>query len=85
MHECPRCKQVQIPRLDITIPSNAIELDPNTMALYGEGLEDGGEDADADDFASDDEESYGGTTHPSHIHTYCTYILHIHTYIHTYS
>ena len=47
MHECPRCKQIQIPRLDINTPSNAIELDPNTMALYGEGLEDGGEDGDA--------------------------------------
>ena len=76
MHECPRCKQLQIPRLDITIPSNAIELDPNTTALYGEGLEDGGEDADADDFGSDDEESYGRSRN--------ILINTVYTYIHTY-
>ena len=78
MHECPRCKQIQIPRLDINTPSNAIELDPNTMALYGEGLEDGGEDGNADDFVSDDEESNGWyIPRIAYLHS------HIHTYIHT--
>ena len=87
MHECPRCKQIQIPRLDINTPSNAIELDPNTMALYGEGLEDGGEDGDADDFVSDDEESNGWyipriAYEHSHIHTYIYNTLCIHSQMH---
>jgi len=40
-HECPKCSSVQIPRLDIGLTSNAIELDPNVIALYGEGIDDG--------------------------------------------
>lgn len=40
-HECPKCSSVQIPRLDIGLQSNAIELDPNVIALYGEGIDDG--------------------------------------------
>lgn len=40
-HECPKCATVQIPRLDISLASNAIELDPNVVALYGEGIDDG--------------------------------------------
>eukprot|EP01040_Poterioochromonas_malhamensis_P006478 gene6478-6978_t len=47
-HECPHCKQFQIPRIDISTASNAIELDPNVIALYGEGIEDGGDDEDSD-------------------------------------
>ena len=42
--QCPVCKQQQVPRIDINSASNAIELDPNVMALYGEGLEDSGDD-----------------------------------------
>ena len=40
-HECPKCNVMQIPRLDISLESNAIELDPNVTALYGEGMDDG--------------------------------------------
>lgn len=36
-HECPSCRKIQIPRIDITNSNNAIELDPNIIALYGEG------------------------------------------------
>ena len=42
--QCPQCKQQQVPRIDINSASNAIELDPNVMALYGEGVEDSGDD-----------------------------------------
>lgn len=38
-HKCPRCHVMQIPRIDITAASNAVELDPNVVALYGEGVE----------------------------------------------
>lgn len=41
LHECPKCASVQVPRLDISLASNAIELDPNVVALYGEGIDDG--------------------------------------------
>eukprot|EP00596_Hydrurales_sp_CCMP1899_P002725 CAMPEP_0119033904 /NCGR_PEP_ID=MMETSP1177-20130426/969_1 /TAXON_ID=2985 /ORGANISM="Ochromonas sp, Strain CCMP1899" /LENGTH=278 /DNA_ID=CAMNT_0006991011 /DNA_START=181 /DNA_END=1018 /DNA_ORIENTATION=- len=44
LQECPECKQQQVPRIDINSASNAIELDPNVMALYGEGVEDSGEE-----------------------------------------
>eukprot|EP00597_Dinobryon_sp_UTEXLB2267_P003421 CAMPEP_0170066004 /NCGR_PEP_ID=MMETSP0019_2-20121128/5861_1 /TAXON_ID=98059 /ORGANISM="Dinobryon sp., Strain UTEXLB2267" /LENGTH=1056 /DNA_ID=CAMNT_0010272979 /DNA_START=145 /DNA_END=3312 /DNA_ORIENTATION=- len=57
MHECPRCKQIQIPRIDINASSNAIELDPNNIALYGEGIEDSGDDVEGEDCYTDDEES----------------------------
>lgn len=57
MHECPRCKQIQIPRIDINVSSNAIELDPNNMALYGEGIEDSGDDVEGEECYTDDEES----------------------------
>ena len=36
-HECPACRKIQIPRIDINNVNNAIELDPNIVALYGEG------------------------------------------------
>jgi hypothetical protein len=36
--------------------SNAIELDPNVIALYGEGIEDSGEDGGVDEYS--DEEEY---------------------------
>ena len=39
-HDCPRCRAIQIPRIDINIQANAIELDPNVVALYGEGVDD---------------------------------------------
>jgi transcription elongation factor Elf1 len=42
--QCPLCKQQQVPRIDINSASNAIELDPNVMALYGEGVEDSGDE-----------------------------------------
>lgn len=44
LQQCPLCKQQQVPRIDINSASNAIELDPNVMALYGEGVEDSGDD-----------------------------------------
>ena len=49
---CPHCKNKQIPRFDINLANNAIELDPNIVALYGEGMD----DDDDDDCALDDDE-----------------------------
>lgn len=56
-HECPHCKQFQIPRIDISTASNAIELDPNVIALYGEGIEDSGDDEgdDSEEYTDDEE------------------------------
>lgn len=54
-HECPKCKQNQIPRIDINAASNAIELDPNIIALYGEGVEDSG-DEDENEYSDEEEE-----------------------------
>ena len=41
---CKKCNQSQIPRIDILAEANAIEHDPNVQALYGEGLEDSGDE-----------------------------------------
>lgn len=41
---CKKCGQSQIPRIDILAEANAIEHDPNVQALYGEGLEDSGDE-----------------------------------------
>ena len=38
-HTCPKCNNKQVPRLDISLISNAIESDPNVIALYGESNE----------------------------------------------
>lgn len=38
VHECPSCKVSQVPRLDINLACNAIDLDPNIVALYGEEI-----------------------------------------------
>lgn len=46
--QCRKCNQMQIPRLDIMAEANAIEHDPNVQALYGEGLEDSGDDQSID-------------------------------------
>jgi len=59
-HECPKCKQSQIPRIDISASNNAIELDPNVIALYGEGVEDSCDDGDDDDDSEGEEEEIGG-------------------------
>jgi TAZ zinc finger len=56
--ECPKCHQMQIPRIDINQASNAIELDPNVTALYGEGVEDSGEEGDMDDSDSEDDDDF---------------------------
>ena len=53
VHDCPSCSQQQIPRIDINTSSNAIELDPNVIALYGEGIDD---EDDFDDCGSDEDE-----------------------------
>ena len=37
---------LQIPRIDINAPSNAIELDPNVSALYGEGVADSSDECE---------------------------------------
>lgn len=42
--QCKKCNQMQIPRIDIMAEANAIEHDPNVQALYGEGLEDSGDE-----------------------------------------
>jgi hypothetical protein len=36
-HECPHCHALQVPRIDINAPTNAVSLDPNVTALYTEG------------------------------------------------
>ena len=45
---CPvlLCCHHQIPRIDINAPSNAIELDPNVSALYGEGVADSSDECE---------------------------------------
>ena len=40
------CCRHQIPRIDINAPSNAIELDPNVSALYGEGVADSSDECE---------------------------------------
>lgn len=57
-HECPHCKQTMIPRIDISQANNAIELDPNVIALYGEGIDDSGDDGE-DDYSYEDEDDDG--------------------------
>ena len=59
-HECPKCKQSQIPRIDISLGNNAIELDPNVIALYGEGVEDSCDDGEDDDSVGEEDEVGGG-------------------------
>lgn len=56
-HECPHCKAVQVPRIDISLASNAIEIDPNVGALYGDGIDDNSVAGDSeDDFESEEED-----------------------------
>lgn len=52
-HSCPSCHMNQVPRIDITKESNAIEADPNVMALYGEGVDDSADEADDDEEVED--------------------------------
>ena len=52
-HECPSCHSVQVPRIDITKEENAIESDPNVLALYGEGVDDSADEADDEDEPED--------------------------------
>ena len=59
-HECPKCKQLQIPRIDISLGNNAIELDPNVIALYGEGVEDSCDDGEDDDSEGEEDDVGGG-------------------------
>ena len=59
-HECPKCKQIQIPRIDISLGNNAIELDPNVIALYGEGVEDSCDDGEDDDSEGEEDDQVGG-------------------------
>ena len=47
---------LKIPRIDINAPSNAIELDPNVSALYGEGVADSGDECE-DGSGADEEVS----------------------------
>jgi hypothetical protein len=49
--QCKKCNQMQIPRIDIMAEANAIEHDPNVQALYGEGLEDSGDEQILEDDA----------------------------------
>ena len=52
-HECPSCRTTQVPRIDITKEENAIESDPNVLALYGEGVDDSADEADDEEEAED--------------------------------
>merc|ERR1711998_46795 len=63
IHECPHCKSNQVPRFDINAPNNAIELDPNIVALYGEGVDDD-DDCVLDDEDEEDEEDENGENQP---------------------
>ena len=56
-HDCPSCHTNQVPRIDISKEENAIELDPNVVALYGEGVEDSADENYGDDEESGEEES----------------------------
>jgi len=69
VHTCPKCHSNQIPRIDITLPANAIEIDPNEIALYGEGVEDSGDemcddDSDSDSIVEEDPEERARDAHP---------------------
>jgi len=37
-HKCSNCKQLQIPRIEISTWVNSVELDPYNAALYGDGV-----------------------------------------------
>lgn len=69
-HSCPKCHSNQIPRIDITLPANAIEIDPNEIALYGEGVEDSGDemcdddDSDSDSIGEEDPEERAKDAYP---------------------
>lgn len=63
IHECPQCKSNQVPRFDINSSTNAIELDPNIVALYGEGVDDD-DDCALDDDEDDDEGDEVGADQP---------------------
>jgi transcription elongation factor Elf1 len=52
-HECPKCHLIQVPRIDIGLNSNAVENDPNVTALYGEGIDDSGDEGDEDSCSED--------------------------------
>jgi TAZ zinc finger len=59
IHECPHCKMQQVPKFDINAPCNSIELDPNIIALYGEGVDDEdcvGEEDEVEDGNGEDQE-----------------------------
>eukprot|EP01041_Mallomonas_annulata_P005795 gene5795-11698_t len=59
VHECPHCRESQVPRIDINAGPNAIELDPNMIALYGEGSADSDNEEDEDseyEYMSDDDD-----------------------------
>ena len=61
IQECPNCKSNQVPRFDINVTNNAIELDPNIVALYGEGVDDDDDCAlDDDDDEDEEEDDVGG-------------------------
>ena len=54
--QCPKCSAIQVPRFDITAPINSIGNDPNALALFGEGVEDSGEE----DSEESDDDGFGG-------------------------
>jgi len=56
-HECPKCKTVQVPRIDISLNSNSVENDPNVIALYGEGIDDSDNEIDDSSSIADSENS----------------------------
>ena len=56
VHDCRNCGVKQIPRFDIGVECNAIELDPNIVALYGEGVDDDDDCANGEGDDDEDEE-----------------------------
>eukprot|EP00607_Mallomonas_marina_P000157 CAMPEP_0182428082 /NCGR_PEP_ID=MMETSP1167-20130531/21007_1 /TAXON_ID=2988 /ORGANISM="Mallomonas Sp, Strain CCMP3275" /LENGTH=403 /DNA_ID=CAMNT_0024610743 /DNA_START=34 /DNA_END=1246 /DNA_ORIENTATION=- len=59
VQECPHCNELQIPRIDINSSINAIESDPNMIALYGDGSGDSDDDEGEGgfDYGSDEDET----------------------------
>lgn len=52
--ECPKCKKIQIPRIDITMPSNIMDYHPALLAE--EGDDDSDDEGCGDDLTREEEE-----------------------------
>ena len=57
VHKCPHCNKHQVPRIDISLEKNLIDHDPNISALYGEGIEENGDEEDEQNRDDDDDDN----------------------------